>query len=320
MASELSKKKCEEDSLMLERFLDNKVPPLNCDKETLPYQLKIIYSLIGLEDFKSAEELVNNLLTKASYDPDNPHSTYFPYFYGYLSFIYAGKGEFDKAIEMADRAVSLLKRRGIGANIQMGEIYPQIVSVDRGTPAERAGLKKGDRIINIGDKDLRFFRGQNLIKMIVDYLNENKNPRLKIHPKNSPELKEVEIKPEEFLKPAAAQVLAFKALILRIKGKQDEFEKISLKAYELNPEDSLTLITLALVNADRGRYNEAIELLKKLEKYSYDSLVLLTRPLVYKKAKEIERANKFYKEIPEELLKTKNALYKKLLDEGGYNE
>ncbi len=72
---------------------------------------------------------------------------------------------------------------------------------------------------------------------------------------------------------------------------------------------------MVLVNVDKGRYSETIKNLEQVGKDEHDSLILLTRPLVFGKAKEIDKARKFYREIPEELLKTKNVLYRGFLNE-----
>lgn len=293
-ALKLFKKECEDNNLMLD-FFNKELPPLDCELQALPYQLRIIYNLIELEEFNKAEKIAKDLLVKAQN---------IPHLYGHLSYIYAGKGEFDKAIEMSDKAISLLKRRGIGANIVMGEIYPEVVSVDVNTPAEKAGLEEGDRIINIGDKDLRLYKEGNIIQMIVEYVNKNEKVKLTIHPKSSSELEEVELNPEEILKPDASRALAFKALILRIKGNPDESKKQALKAYELNPDDGLAQITMALARID-DKSNGALEIIEKLEKKGNDSLVMLIKPIIYAKAGQMERAKELYKKNPKRTIKDK---------------
>jgi tetratricopeptide (TPR) repeat protein len=151
--------------------------------------------------------------------------------------------------------------------------------------------------------------------MVTEYIKNINILRLTIQSGNSVELKDVELKPEEILPPYTSQVLAFKAIILRTKGEPNEFEKQALKAYEFNSKDKLSLIAMVLVNVDKGRYSETIKNLEQAGKDEHDSLILLTRPLVFGKAKEIDKARKFYREIPEELLKTKNVLYRGFLNE-----
>ncbi|MDI6865976.1 PDZ domain-containing protein [Thermodesulfovibrio yellowstonii] len=305
-ASELFKKECEQQKLLMD-FFKKDTEIVDCELQALPYELKTIYSLTELEDFIEAEKMAKEILSKKQ---DNP------YIFGHLSFIYAGTGDFEKAIDASDKAISLLKRKGIGANIVMGEIYPVVVSVDRNTPSEKAGLKRGDRIINIRDRDLRLYReSKDIIQMLVDYISSNDTVKLTIHRDNSTDLKKIELKPEEFLKPEASQALAFKAIILRVKGNYPEFENLTTKAYELNPEDKLAEIAMALLKTDTGSFNEALEFLEKAGKDVHGSLILLIRPLVYAKAGQVNKAKELYREIPEELLKTKNTLYRVLLDE-----
>ncbi|WP_353683660.1 PDZ domain-containing protein [Thermodesulfovibrio sp. 3907-1M] len=301
------KEECESEGLLNKFFYRGDVPPVDCEYKILPYQLKIIHALIELEDLDRAEKLLNGMIAK------NPNE---PSIYGHFAYLYASKGNFNKALKMADKAVSLLKSRGIGVNIVKGEIYPQIFSVRKNSPAERGGLKKGDKIINIDGKDLRLFREKgDIVKMLVEYINKNDKIRLTIHSENSTELKNVELIPQELLQSSASQVLALKALILRSKGDYREFEELSLRAEELNPEDRLTLTALALVMAHKKRYNEAFEIMEKLEKGGSDSLTLLIKPLIYAKSGQIDKAKELYQEIHEELIKTKNALYKNFLAE-----
>jgi tetratricopeptide (TPR) repeat protein len=311
-ALESFKEECRITSIMMGKFLNNRdiSPGDYCENSGIPFQLKIIQALIELEKFTSAEKLARDVLNR---DERNL------VIYGHLSYLYAGMGQFDKALQMADRAISLLKRKNIGASIVEGEIYPQIVSVYKNSPAERAGLKNGDKIINIDDKDLRLFREKgNLLDMLVEYIEGNDKVRFKIHSENSTELRDVELIPEESLEHSASQFLSMKALILRVKGDYREFEALSSKAYELNPEDRLTLIVSALAMADKNRYSDAFEILKKLEKLERggsSSLTLLISIIIYAKSGQMEKAGELYKKIPQDLLKTKNSLYKAFLND-----
>lgn len=304
---EYLRKECEMRSIFEQYLRRQDINTGYCDTLALPYQLKIIHALIELEEFDRAEKLLNGLLTK-NHDE--------PFIYGHLAYLYAGKGKFNRALQMTDRAESLLKQRGIGAEFTMGEVYPVIVSVSKNSPASRVGLKRGDRVINIDGRDLRLFREEgDILNMLIDYLNQNDRVRLTIHSENSTELKDVEIVPEKLLKTQASQVLALKALILRAERDHRGFERLSSKAYELNPEDRLVLAVRALALADKKRYDEAVKIIEELERSGRDSFTLLIKPLVYAKSGKMEKARRYYREIPEELLKTKNALYKNLLVE-----
>lgn len=69
-----------------------------------------------------------------------------------------------------------------------------------GTPADRAGLKKGDRIIAVNGQDLRFFREQEEPEQALARLvRKEEKVKLIVHSAGSPELKTVEVQSEEFL-------------------------------------------------------------------------------------------------------------------------
>ncbi len=322
-ALESFKKDCE--SKNSSQFLNTKIPPSDCELQALPYYTKLIESLIKYESFDEAEKIVNNLLLRAK---DNPHLYY------YLSIINAFKGEFDKAIKMADKSIPLFKDKGIGVEIFMGEKYPEISSVYENTPAKEAGLWWGDKIIGIGDRDLGFYEGSNPLEMITEYINKNKVVKLTIFRPSeifnlSGELKEVELKPREYLKPEASDVMAFKALVLRIKGKHKEFKKEAEKAYNLNQYSvlnqysKLAEVAYELAKVDSYKedvYYETLKTISELrkdvnDKYFLDNLFTLIEPLAYAKAGEIAKAKELYREIPKELFKTKNVLYRHIIGE-----
>lgn len=305
-ASELFKEKCEQQKLLTDFFRkDNE--PIDCELQALPYDLKIIYSLTGLGDFQEAEKMAKELLSKKQ---DNP------YVFAYLSSIYAGMGEFEKAIDASDKAISLFKKGGIGANIVMGEIYPLVVSVYRNTPAEKAGLKRGDKIINIGDKDLRLYRDrENIMKMLFNYVGSNEELKLKIHRDNSSKLKELKLRKSEFLDSESSQVLAFRAILSRAMGNRAEFTSFAKKAYELNPNDKLSQITMALLKADTGNAKGALKLLEITEDAHNRTLPMLIKTLVYAKTGKINKAREIYSEIPQDIFQTRNILYRKFLAE-----
>ncbi|WP_022854951.1 PDZ domain-containing protein [Thermodesulfobacterium thermophilum] len=278
-----------------------------CDVSALPYQIEILHSLNMLERFNEAKALIDTIapLTEA-----NPLEKI------HIAFTYAGKGEYKKAFEILDDIISGFTNNGIGAEVIQGEIYPEIIRVYRNSPAEKAGLKPRDKIINIDNRDLRLYRQEgNMLDKVTKYIQGNEIVKITIQSGNSSELRDLEIKPEVLTSPEASEALGFKAIILRITGNSQEFENYAVKSYELNPENPLACMAMSLLYCDKGRHKEAIEILKKLESNYQDNLFSLVRIVVYSKAGQIELAKKFYNRLPEQLLKTRNAVYRQLLNE-----
>ncbi len=319
-ALESVKKDCE--SKRSSQLLNTKIPTSDCELQALPYYTKLIESLIKYESLDEAEKIVNNLLLRAK---DNPHLYY------YLSIINAFKGEFDKAIEMADKSISLFKDKGIGVEILMGEIYPEISLVYENSPAKEAGLGKGDKIIGIGDRDLEFDEGSNLLELVTKYINNNEVVKLTIYRPSeffslSGELKEVELKSREYIKPEASSVMAFKALVLRAKGEHNEFREEAKKTYNFYRDYEnypIKLVRLAYELARVESYENVSWALDKIsslckdlnDKYFLDTLFTLIEPLAYAKAGDIAEAKELYKTIPKELFRTKNVLYRSIIRE-----
>ncbi|NPV82467.1 MAG: PDZ domain-containing protein [Candidatus Aminicenantes bacterium] len=214
-AAVLAEKECRESRELWDRFFrqEQQQPASDCRLFRVPYEQAIVYALLCLEEYDRAEKGAEALVRVAASDPYN---------YAWQAFASAALGKFDKAAELADQSLALFKRRGIGAGIAKGEIYPQVISVQAGTPAGRAGLKKGDRIIAVNGQDLRFFREQEEPEQALARLvRKEEKVKLLVQPAGSPELKTVEVQSEEFLNEKATPVVKLKELIGKSKYKVD---------------------------------------------------------------------------------------------------
>lgn len=214
-AAVLAEKECQESRQLWDRFFrqDQEQPTSDCRLARVPYEQAIVYALLCLEEYERAEKGAEALVKVAASDPYN---------YAWQAFASAALGKFDKAAELADQSLALFRRRGIGAGIAKGEIYPQVISVQAGTPAGRAGLKKGDRIIAVNGQDLRFFREQEEPEQALARLvRKEEKVKLLVQPAGSPELKTVEVQSEEFLNEKATPVVKLKELIEKSKYKVD---------------------------------------------------------------------------------------------------
>ncbi len=142
---------------------------------------------------------------------------------GWLAFACAAQGKLDKALRQAERCLALFSRKGIGAAVDRDEIYPRVVSVQKGAPADRAGLKKGDRIVAVNGQDLRFFREkEEPDQALARLMRKEDRVKLLVQRAGSAELETVEIGAEEFLSEQAAPVVKLKELIDKSKYKVDQ--------------------------------------------------------------------------------------------------
>ncbi len=134
-----------------------------------------------------------------------------PFFYDWLGLVKAARGENGKALEMAEKSLSLFKKKGIVASISEGEIYPLIVAVQNGIPAERAGLKIGDRVVVVNGQDVRHSPEQeDPTQMVVRIVKAQEKAKLIIYRPGSLELKKVEVQVEEYWPEEAGPVLKLK--------------------------------------------------------------------------------------------------------------
>ncbi len=215
LAAVLAEKECRESRELWDKFFrqEQEQPASDCRLARMPYEQSIVYALLCLEEYDRAEKGAEALVKVAASDPYN---------YGWLAFASTGLGKLDKAAEQADQCLALFRRKGIGAAIARGEIYPQVISVQAGTAADRTGLKKGDRIIAVNGQDLRFFREQEEPeRALARLVRKEERVKLLVQPAGSAELKTVEVQSEEFLNEKAAPVVKLKELIEKSKYKVD---------------------------------------------------------------------------------------------------
>ncbi|MBC7350098.1 MAG: PDZ domain-containing protein [Candidatus Aminicenantes bacterium] len=222
-AAVLAEKECQQNQDLLQQFFnrpEDKAAEFNCRLSRVPYELSIIYALSALEKYEQAEEGAEALRQVL---PQNP------VIYGWLGLVKAGQGENGKALEMAEKSLSLFKRKGIGASISQGEIYPQIIAVQKGTPAERAGLKIGDRIVAVNRQDVRLSREQeDPTQMVARIFKTQERAKLLIHRPGSLELKEVEVQVEEYWPEEAGPVLKLRE---QVAGSKRKIDPISLRKF-----------------------------------------------------------------------------------------
>ncbi|MCX8160787.1 MAG: PDZ domain-containing protein [Candidatus Saccharicenans sp.] len=214
-AAVLAEKECQESRELWDKFFrqEQEQQASDCRLARLPYEQLIVYALLNLEEYERAERGAEALVKVSASDPYN---------YGWLAFATAALGKFDKALEQADRCLAFFRRKGIGAAIARGEIYPQVISVQKGTPADRAGLNRGDRIIAVNGQDLRFFREQEEPdQALARLVRKEERVKLTVHPPGSAELKVVEVGSEEFLSEQAGPVVRLKELIEKSKSRVD---------------------------------------------------------------------------------------------------
>ncbi|MGQ9802190.1 MAG: PDZ domain-containing protein [Candidatus Saccharicenans sp.] len=215
-AAVLVEKDCQDNKLFSRQFFnqpEDEVNKYDCRISRIPYEQSIIYALIALKEYERASQGAEALLKILPRSPE---------VYGWLAFIEAGRGQNAKALEMAESCLSLLGRKGIGASISQGEIYPEIVAVQKETPADRDGLKVGDKIIAVNGQDVRLHREEEEpTQAVVKFLRTGEKVTFLVHRPGSCELKEIEVKPEELWPEQAVSIMKFKELVASSKRRID---------------------------------------------------------------------------------------------------
>jgi len=120
------------------------------------------------------------------------------------------------------------------------------------------------------------------------------------------------IKNSTMIDKKASIFFAQRSLCYREKGNLDQAMNDAEKAYSLNSNLDDTKEALGIVYIDKGKYDEAINILSSTDKDNYFSKLLLAT--AYAKSGKFNEAVSVYKNIPEDYLITKSVLRNNVLN------
>jgi tetratricopeptide (TPR) repeat protein len=262
-------------------------------KSFVPY-LKLADLYYEKESYKEA---VNTLTKVLEINPSNMEANYL------LINSYMDLGQFDKAIESANKAIKYNTITGVGIKIKKEEgDYPVVEIVSEDGPTKMDGIEIGDKIIKVNNQSTEKLK----LEDVINLLRGEEGTQVTLTIKRGDKEFEKIITRKTMIDKKASIFFAQRGLCYREKGNLEQAIKDAEKAYSLNPNLDDTKEALGAVYIDKGKYDEAINILSSANKDNNFSKLLLAT--AYAKAGKFNEATSVYKNIPEDYLITKSVL------------
>jgi tetratricopeptide (TPR) repeat protein len=258
-----------------------------------PYYLNLANLYYEKESYNEA---VNTLTKTLEIDPSHMGANYL------LINTYMAMGQFDKAIESANKAIKYNTITGVGIWIKVEGDYPIVEKISEDGPAKMAGIEIGDKIIKVNNQSTKKLE----LKDVTNLLRGEEGTQVTLTIKRGDKEFEKTITRKTMIDKKASIFFAQRSLCYREKGNLEQAIKDAEKAYSLNPNLDGTKEALGAVYIDKGKYDEAINILSSANKDNNFSKLLLAT--AYAKAGKFNEATSVYKNIPEDYLITKSVL------------
>jgi tetratricopeptide (TPR) repeat protein len=269
-------------------------------KKAISLDPKYIYFYLKLANLyyekESYNEAVSTLTKALEINPSYMEANYL------LINTYMAMGQFDKAIESANKAIKYNTITGVGIGIKAEGDYPVIAKISEEGPAKMVGIEIGDKIIKVNNQSTKKLE----LKDVANLLRGEEGTQVTLTIKRGDKEFEKTITRKTMIDKKASIFFAQRSLCYREKGNLEQAMKDAEKAYSLNPNLDDTKEALGAIYIDKGKYDEAINILSSTNKDNNFSKLLLTT--AYTKAGKFNEAVSVYKNIPEDYLITKSVL------------
>lgn len=221
-----------------------------------------------------------------------------------LAVAYGHMGRFAEALEAVNKSISLTSFSGIGAEVAGDKEYVVVKSVKKGSPAENAGIKAGDKIVSIDGISMKN-------KTVTDVVQKMRGEAdttlaLGIYRGDAEEPVIKNITRGRITDSSSADARGIRSVIQREMGKYEQAYQDAKTASQLNPKSSWAIYSLGITYLDKGMYDESVAEFAKL---TYDSPVakLFSATATAKKG-DLKGAVEKYINIPPSKLSSKSVL------------
>lgn len=213
-----------------------------------------------------------------------------------LGLLYLKAGKYDDAISISKKMIDSLKFYGIGASITKKEDSTVVVSVQPGTPAEKAGIKPADEVTEIDGISTEKLKLEDIIKRLRG--SESANVTLTIKRKDVEEPLKIVLERQKFYSNPAlvADYMAIITMAEIQKGNINEAKKTMDEALNIAKSTNVYETTLkahACLLMALNEYDRVIENYSKLNE-GYLQLMVAT---AYARKGMYENAIKTYKNV-----------------------
>lgn len=220
-----------------------------------------------------------------------------------LATAYMAMGQFQEAINTLDQVLSLMTITGVGMQIAQEEGYPVVQAVMESGPAQKAGVRAGDRIIRIDGKPME---GLSIEKVSERIRGAVGTPVVfTISRKSAP--MEMTLTRAKIVPKGAAGPLGVRSIAQRALGKHGAAHDDAEKGYSIDQNDpwGWAQSAMSVSYMDKGRYAEALTILSKRKDSDFERMLEAS---VRAKLGDMKKAVEIYGSIPEHYFVPDNVL------------
>ncbi|MCX8070154.1 MAG: tetratricopeptide repeat protein, partial [Thermodesulfovibrionales bacterium] len=260
------------------------------------YYQKLYELYLEIEDYNSAINVLNKALNIS------PNNTLL---LTDLANAYLLDGRFKEAIE---HTKNIFSTSGIGIMIDVVEKYPVVRKIVEPSPAHKAGLQVGDRILKINGQSIEGWEKNKIIRDLRGPVGSQ--IVVTIERKGWDKPKDITVVREIIFDKKVAYALAVRAIALREIGNKEDFIRDAEKAYSINPNDTWARRAMVFALIDKGNFSDALKIIPK-DKTDFERLL---ETVIYARLQDMKKASEVFSQILDEYLITKSAFKQSLIN------
>lgn len=180
-----------------------------------------------------------------------------------LANTYRLMGRYDDTIETVNKAITLQTFTGIGISIAIEAGYPAVKIVMEASPAKKADIIVGDKIIKIDSKSTNGWTVEQVTQSLKGISGTQVS--ITIERKGAEKTIEKTLIRETIISNEAASYFGLRSLAYRHKGSSEAAFTDAKKAYSLDSANDWSKLSLGASYLDRGQYDESIKLLSQIK-------------------------------------------------------
>ncbi|MCX7817574.1 MAG: PDZ domain-containing protein [Syntrophales bacterium] len=215
-------------------------------------------------------------------------------------------GDYDRAVRISSWVSCTFEGSCIGISFEMrSDGFPVVSWVLRLSPAEKAGLKVGDKLVKVNGQSVSGWDSERLVRVLTGQKGASttltverayiKKPFDIVIPRGTTDEK------DDFTVKLLADALAVRAFANQALGKREEFLKDVERSYSLDPTGKWAKRAMAFLHLERGNFNEALRVLPERK----DVIDMIIEVVSYAKLGDMKRASDIYSNLLEDSFEAK---------------
>lgn len=227
---------------------------------------------------------------------------------------YLTKGDLKSALEYLNK-IKIDSFIGIGIYFGTTNIYPYVLEVIEGSPAEKANIEIGDKIIKINGQSCEKWDLNKIYQSLQGA--EGTNITLTIA-KSEKDIKDITIKRGKIIDRKFLKFMAIRAFLYKNLGEKENFHADAEEAYSLDPNDNWAKIVMVYSLFNKGENQKADEILSTIKENpsdtessynrTFNNLVKIAMGYLFFSKGDNQSADKILSSIKENIFETDSPL------------